>query len=59
MAWQGLPWHFCGVFPKGWRCWLVFFEAAGHFLRVGRAGRGYFETKEDIPRAGGTGRSTL
>ena len=39
MAGQGLPWHCCGVFRKGWWCWPVFSEAAGHFLRVGRAGR--------------------
>ena len=21
VARQGLPWHCCGVFPKGWQCW--------------------------------------
>ena len=36
MARQGLP---CEVFPQGWHCWLVFFEATGHFPRVGGASR--------------------
>ena len=35
VAGQGLPWHCCGVFPEGWRCWPVFLEAAG---QVGLAG---------------------
>ena len=39
MAGKGLPWHFCGMFPEGWQCWLVFSEAAGCFPRVGRASR--------------------
>ena len=39
VAGQDLPWHYCGVFPKAWWCWLVFFEAAEHFPRVGGASR--------------------
>ena len=38
VARQVLPWHCCGVFPKGWKCWLVF-EAVGHLPRVGRTDR--------------------
>ena len=39
MAGKGLPWHCCGMFPEDWWCWLVFFEAAWLFLRLGGASR--------------------
>lgn len=54
VARQCLPCHSHGMFPEGWCCWSVFFEAAWLFQRVGRAARVSLKQGR-LPRAEGLG----